>query len=52
MQKGRPSQLSLSPSDGALGASAKAVAVVQEAEDRAVLSDVGGVIRNRSFDSN
>src|SRR6266702_4814886 len=42
MQKGRPTQLSLSPSDGALRANAKAVAVGQEEEeDRAVLSDVG-----------
>ncbi|KAI9457942.1 hypothetical protein BJY52DRAFT_1270491 [Lactarius psammicola] len=37
--KGRPTQLSLSPSDGALGANAKTVVVEQEEEDRAVLSD-------------
>ncbi|KAI9447510.1 hypothetical protein H4582DRAFT_2137033 [Lactarius indigo] len=38
--KGRPTQLSLSPSDGALGANAKAIAVEQEEEEeRAVLSD-------------
>ncbi|KAI0301517.1 hypothetical protein B0F90DRAFT_1717728 [Multifurca ochricompacta] len=39
--KGRPAQLSLSPSDGALGANAKGVTVEQEEaeEDRAVLSD-------------
>ncbi|KAF8261196.1 hypothetical protein EI94DRAFT_1833440 [Lactarius quietus] len=37
--KGRPTQLSLSPSDGALGANAKAVVAEQEEEDRAVLSD-------------
>ncbi|KAH8977537.1 hypothetical protein EDB92DRAFT_1916615 [Lactarius akahatsu] len=38
--KGRPTKLSLSPSDGALGANAKVVAVEQEEEEeRVVLSD-------------
>ncbi|KAH9170375.1 hypothetical protein EDB89DRAFT_1978632 [Lactarius sanguifluus] len=38
--KGRPTQLSLSPSDGALGANARAVVVEQEEEEeRVVLSD-------------
>ena len=45
MQKGRPTQLSLSPSDPALGATAKAVVVEQEEEDRAVLSDVGRLVQ-------
>jgi hypothetical protein len=48
--KGRPTHLSLSPSDGAIGATAKAVVVEQE-EDRAALSDVGRpvvFIRNHS----
>lgn len=42
MQKGRPTHLSLSPSDGALGGNAKDITVEQERgeEDRAVLSDV------------
>jgi hypothetical protein len=41
LQKARPTQLSLSPSDGALGPNAQAVVDVQEQEDRAALSDVG-----------
>lgn len=44
MQKGRPTQLSLSPSDGAIGATARAVVVEQEEEDRGVLSDVGSLV--------
>ncbi len=41
-QKPRPSQLSLSPSDGALNASVKAVSGIPEEtdEDRAALSEV------------
>jgi hypothetical protein len=44
MQKGRPPQLSLSPSDPALAATARSAPVEQQRnaeEDRGVMSDVG-----------
>lgn len=46
MQKARPAQLMLSPSDSALNSSAKAVSDIQEEgdEERAVMSEVGACI--------